>query len=592
MDEIRFSGDVTEQAESTAVPNASPKSFGGKPGSSENGLTTSASTNSYGPQSARPQATQVGTPGIRSDPGTYQHSSFTPTWEGRRQAHVPQTGPTILGPSFVPPPAQQTVGHRESPNATSAQPAPQEDQPPPTPYEAFRAAYPDYSESCTKFVGACLSVKQLRRALQLPEFAYDDYVRAHSSEYLLYVSECDRKTVKSILPGIEWYNKTTKNLQYTKKLIRGDNLAAILEAHAKEAHSVRRTIGDSQSTASESAEEGSDEDDAPGEDEQEGEKPEDLELDADEGPPAASPELHIDSPGLLPVSVTTRAVRADGPTNNDGFLDGRLSSPMALSVGQVDATMEDAPELEEQDHEDAEDARSVVAANEVVCSAEAFIEPSRPAKTTSTPNGHDVVTKQRTRAPVRLQVSQRNSRGSRSPADADELLRPIQPSTPVQKTKPPSTKKAARNLRASKTQSVDNDDSSEDAFEPLVEETMPPPPKTKLRSSPAPQPRAASAATAQLADKAAAPVVSKSTPARKMVMEPQEAVSRASNASSLSLGADRSHSSGPSERSYANGSRSTRRQSETPAERSRNFKAFMKKRLSSRTPSSTAVSKK
>lgn len=278
--------------------------------SNQNSLTTTTSASSapLNTQIARGSANKSSEPKVMSDPAPVR--SFTPTYEGRRQAtaarHLVIAGSPTPGTSFAPPPAQRDNSNK----ALSYAPKPSQhngESPqasPSTSFETFKRAYPDYSGSSRDFTTALLMVKTRQRDRILHEILYDDFIRAYTTDYFVYVSECSRRHFKNILRDIEWYNENVQDLLYTKKVVRKDNLAEFLDAHAAEAHYIRRSLLDVQSNTSTEDESDEDMNDAPLE--AEGYESEAMELDR-ENENQASPELSIESPGPIQGSSWRRS---------------------------------------------------------------------------------------------------------------------------------------------------------------------------------------------------------------------------------------------------------------------------------------------
>lgn len=234
---------------------------------------------------------------------TKSSSNLTATWEGRQESPYP-----LVSSTTFPAPAYGNA----PPNA---QPVQQSNSNTPTPYEMFKAAYPDYPDIARNFIAACLNLKQLMRDQALAEFLYDDYVRAFST-FLMYISECNRRGSVQILPALRWYNETTNDQQYCKKIIRKDNLDAILEAHADEVRTVKSALLLPPSPESSSVVEDNDEEmqDVPAQGDQEGVGVEDLGLeDAHQFRP--SPEFyHTESPRLTANQTPPGLGHGESPT--------------------------------------------------------------------------------------------------------------------------------------------------------------------------------------------------------------------------------------------------------------------------------------
>lgn len=336
---VHFTGHDSTPSEAVAAirPSQQPDN------SNQNSLTTTTSISnpSLNTQSTRGNRHKPSEPKVMSDPAPVR--SFTPTFEGRQRARAAQhlviTETPISGPSFAPPPAERTTlakapSHTPKPPQRPLQHSQASSS---TTYEMFRLAYPDYSRSSRDFVIALLSVKQLRRERALHEFLFDDFIRAYSSDYFAYVSECSRKQIDKILPGIQWYNENVQDVLYTKKIVRKNNLTAFLDFHIEEAHSIRRALGDSQST--ESAAEDSDENIEDALDEDEENEPEVIELDR-ETECQASPELHIKSPEVVTDSPQLRSQTSLEINKLSGSADAEQGDKQTQGLGSEENVQE------------------------------------------------------------------------------------------------------------------------------------------------------------------------------------------------------------------------------------------------------------
>lgn len=586
IEEIRAAeGSDSEPKAQGNVRKPVSKPLSGKPDNNQDSLTSNVSTDSLRPQTAQERRTQAGASRARSDPATYQqHSSLTPSWEGRRQEtearKVVHTGTQIPGPSLAPPPAQGNPFDQSILSATQSSQHLTKPGSARTPYEEYKAAYPDYSESIRKFISACLSVNQLQRDRQLPEFIYDDFVRVSSSDYLLYISECSRKKLNNALTGIQWYNHYVQDMQYTKKVIRRDNLAAILQAHAKEAHSVRRTLGDSQSTSSESGVEESDEDMVDAlEQEQQGEEPEMIELDdsgaEDEQVSRVSPDLRVEPPELPKIQVPSKQMREDTPSLSNKAAREQAESVVAEEQDDGDmlvdmSTSRDSPELSAQ-------------------------TPQSVFRPIATPKRGSVSKRYRTTTPNLTFASQEISRGPRASEDPHNLEFPKafrsasrlrsshgRNDRSVQQT--PASCSLQRDTRP-RHASVDNGDEEELEFDPLVPR---PPPKEAAQSSAAVRSSPVSAAAAP----PASTLIGLAADRRSLSLQRnvnEAAPRRNSNASSLAAG--QNHSPATPVARYMLQSR--RRSGETRQQQRDKLKAFLEKgRSSASTPASTSTSRK
>lgn len=533
---------------------------------------------------------QPGASGIMSDPVRPQHSSLISSLNYRIQAttgrRVVHTGSQLPGPSHAPPPAQRIPVDLSIQSATPARASLRLTQleSSRTPYVAYKAAYPDYSENIRKFISACLSVNQLRRDRLLPEFVYDDFVRAYSSDYLLYVSECSRKKAEKLLPGIQWYNKHVKDMQYTKKIIRNDNLSAILEAHAEEAHSVRRLLGDSQSTASDSGAEDSDLEMAPDpEYRQHARETEYIELeDSESGDDQASEgssDLCIEPPGLLEAQTPQKRTpqkrtQRPTPTGSQRVVEQQETIPTAGSRGEAD--------IVEMDVADDVSESPVKPVNSTPAATASRNE--RAANAQTLPVDEPFATQASSiRSPVldETHVSENvfETPGSARAASRAESLRSLVEVPAQRMTSPAKSQKAAAVREVADGSSDDDEEDEEElAFDPPARA----PPRN---SPPAVDPSPVSGPAGRPGSTLA------SLPADKTLLSSQrvkagEAVAR--RTSNVSGGATARHHS-PASSAVT---RSKRRVGETRAERMRNFKAFAQKRLSAGTPASTARSAK
>lgn len=464
--------------------------YGQKPDSIQNSLTTttSAASLSLGTHFARDKTTQAGEPNVMSDPGPF--SNLTPTFEGRRRdtaaQHLVITETPIPGPSFGPPPAQQDTAVKSESHTQllCQQRLQQQSRASPVPsYDTFKLAYPDYSRSCRDFVIALLSVKQLRRNKEIHESLYDDFIRAYSSDYFGYVSECSRKRAKEILPGIQWYNDTVEVVLYSRNIVRKNNLDDFLNTHAEEAHSIRRILGDSQSTESIVEDHNTDREDALDEDEdiaQESHEQEVTDLALVDAESPASPELYMRSPG--PVTKSTQ-----------------LPDRTPVRVGELTGTAGLEKDME-QVREQTEDLTSeedvwepLVEADSSRRSPEFHTESPSAAKATAASNSRHTSQAPKSPTPTLAESFASQENGL-------DLLRPISPSRPrlsklagsqchdeepnweaSQVSPPQRAADLSSSNRPGSLLSGDNDHEDEKAEEP-VEPQAPPPPQPEERS--------------------------------------------------------------------------------------------------------------
>lgn len=441
---------------------------------------TSSSVLSTGAQSLSEKPSQLRPPPLFDNPaGSKNNSSnLTATWEGRHQGSpCPQvTSAKFLAPAYgnAPP---------------NAQPKPL------TPYEEFKAAYPDYPESSRIFVCGCLNVQQLMRDNMLMEFLYDDFVRAFS-KFTMYISECNRRKKKDIMLAVNWYYRTYKYPEYCKKIIRQDNIDGILEAHADDVNTIRRALPDSQSTESNSVVTNSDDQmpEAPiGGDEQNVEVEESGLEDTHQFRPSPAPHQG-ESLRLTANSKPSELGHDESPTKRSKTQVGALSKQVAipssssvLHLGTPSAKVADVR------------SSRIGISEPRVDNTPTSRKPLRPSERTTTSSSGEPIT---TISPVqRLQPRPSLSR----PQEGQEHLQPASSSasqnlSEKRKQKPPMLVSAPRKTTDSvppsspppskkRPRSVvcldgdekdDNDD--HDAFDPPVHDLMPPPPKKTARN--------------------------------------------------------------------------------------------------------------
>lgn len=255
-----------------------------------------------------------------------QSSYCTPTYEGRPR-DTPTQQKNILrhtgyGSSMPPAPAQPSAEPHHLDDVISPQSNSEASVRHRTPYEDFKAAYPDYEESTRAFIRACLAVERLKSERALPEFLFDDFIRAYSTSYMDYYEEVQRRKHKDVLLPIEWYNEYVKDIVYAKKIIRRDNLSAVFNADPIAVRQVRESVRPG-SKPPESTEEADSkqEGDEHMADDGDHDREEDLGPEESEAEgisePRCSPELHVSSPG--PAAAATPAVPGDyDPKKTDG----------------------------------------------------------------------------------------------------------------------------------------------------------------------------------------------------------------------------------------------------------------------------------
>lgn len=581
-----------------------------------------------------------------ADSNERSSSHYTPTYEGRPR-DTPTQQKNVLrhsasGSSMAPAPAQppaepahwglvkelhspfagNTIGHR-------------------TPYEEFKAAYPDYEESTRAFIRACLAVEKLQFERALPEFLYDDFVRVHSTIYMDYYGEAQIRKYTEVLKATQWYNENVKDMVYTKKIIRRDNLPAILKAHSTAVNQIRESIRAAieapPSNDEAGSEQESDEDMADDGEQGQGEElgPEESEPEDVHGP-RLSPEFHVPSPG--PAATAKSAVV--GKDDLEEVDDTPWSASASRRMGLHTATVE-------EDHLD-DSPRDDTTAPEGFHRSRASSELH--TREPETVVDEEAPLKDATRAVERTHPSRKSSNPSRSrrdahtPADSSiksassqrKLLAPLQSPTPssvrgsVQR--PPEdkatsrlTKSTARHSSPAFRSQAESSDDESDSFDPPVEKAAmpssrsaasnvpaflsqaqsvyeipgtperlseepmpppPPPPKSVARTPAASQPRPAPGQTASAARTAAD--LNPDEGVRKQVPAREGVASALSTGSSI--GARKSPAS--SDRSRASVPLFKKRAGETKEERSKRFKEHLKKRLSGKTPNSTPASTK
>lgn len=281
-----------------------------------NTSSASASMPSFPSQTAVRQHQRGDALQAASAGGPYEQSSShcTPTYEGRPRGTRTQQKNVLrhtgLGSSMPPAPAQPSAEPAHLDVVTSPKSNSEATVRHRTPYEDFKAAYPDYEESTRAFIRACLAVERLESERALPEFLYDDFVRAYSTPYMDYYEEAQRRKYKEVLMPIQWYNENVKDIVYAKKIIRRDNLSAILNAHSVAVRQVRESIrADSEQDGDEDVADDGDQD------QEEHLGPEESEAE-DISEPRCSPESHVSSPG--PAAAVAPAVIEDHEPRETG----------------------------------------------------------------------------------------------------------------------------------------------------------------------------------------------------------------------------------------------------------------------------------
>lgn len=560
--------------------------------------TANSSMLPSGQQSLPRKNSESGPPPVSANPAesNTKSSNLPATWEGRPHQSTSQqmrnTG--LSAPAFGIAP-------------TNAQPV-QRDELYLTPYERFKTAYPDYPETCRKFVSGCLNVKQIMRDRTLPEFLYDDFIRAFSTDFMLYISECNRKKARRILPAVEWYNEAIKDPEYMKKVVRKDNLAAILQDHASDVRAIRRALGDSQSTASDSTDEESDEKMADaliggGQDDHEMDVP--VSEDARRSQP--SPEIHTSTPRAISSKNAVEHPHRGSGTGRKKYSEAANKPTRSNNAAHPSKTAENSPT---QTCESQTVASSKQAARHLTSSTSHLKSPKQGqlSGTRSSAGGAEPVIHKTPATQRSLHKFERivhSSGGSIDTISPTQRL-PLQPSSsrPIQEpvgestdrnvqrqdevptaSSPPKTKKIPSNKRplASVDDEADDED-DEDAFDPPFNGPFPPPkrpahnrPEDVAKTPPVTSTPIAKRTVPSTMPTAARPAGIGSSPSRPS----STSVLPASEGS-------RDHTVSLMERSY-----SKKRLSEAPAVRSKNFREFLKKRKSmGAMPSSTPAVKR
>jgi hypothetical protein len=132
---------------------------------------------------------------------------------------------------------------------------------PPTParpgtiFDRYNKAYPSYPGSLGDFVRACMYLKVLRRNRALSSFLFDDFIRIFSKDYLAYISEIE--VGEKPLTGIEWYNETVKDPEFTQSIVTRQSLDSVFESYPEQVRVARESLGSSQQSQQTSTEKAS-----------------------------------------------------------------------------------------------------------------------------------------------------------------------------------------------------------------------------------------------------------------------------------------------------------------------------------------------
>jgi hypothetical protein len=101
-------------------------------------------------------------------------------------------------------------------------------------YATFKEAYPDYSSSLSIFVRGVMCLQDVNERRALPAFLFDDFIRVFSHEFMIYIAGLDDDAEP--LTALQYYNEKVDEPIYTKRIVMGQNLMAILEAYKQEAN--------------------------------------------------------------------------------------------------------------------------------------------------------------------------------------------------------------------------------------------------------------------------------------------------------------------------------------------------------------------
>lgn len=623
--------ETTEKTRPHSTSNSIPRSA--EPQNDRNTSSASISTPSFPSQAAVEQHQNSAPLQTASAANCTERSSsrYTPTYEGRPR-DTPTQQENILrhsasGSSMAPVAAQVSAEPTDSGHVQESQPRVGNIIDHRTPYEEFKAAYSDYEESTRSFVRACLALKfQYERAL--PEFLYDDFVRVHSTVYIDYLQEAQIRKYSEVLRATQWYNENVKDMVYTKKFVRRDNLSAILKAHSKEVQKIRESIRDDAVSDQES-----DEDMADASEQVPGENSGSDESEPEEMPGSRlSPEFHIPSPG--PAVSAERDAAGDGDLEETDDRDRPVPAPsrMRQNKGTVvedhshDSTRTDTAAPEASDRSRASPELNFQEP-ETVLDDEGSVKEVTHGVGKIIPGGKSQTSGQsRRNTPTPSNSTPKSANGQR------KLLAPLPSSTPSSgvgsanrpakyKAISPPTKDTARQSSPGFRSQAESSDDESDSFDPpvakaamppsrsaktdtpafltqaqpvyeipgtpdaLSEEPMPPPPPQPLARTPAAaQPRTTSGQTASAA--AAAPASKPDQAVQKQLPTSEKVASRSSISSSLVA----RNSPALSDSSRVSVPLLKKREGETKEERSKRLKEHFRKRLSGKTPGSTPAS--
>lgn len=648
VEDTRLSDKDYETIEPTLpLSKANPEPRSTAPHKDQNSSATSVSTPSFPSQTAveQPQPSNLLQSASASGSDQRSSSNYAPTYEGRPRGTPTQQKQVLRHPasgsSMAPAPGQRPADSNHLDHVGRPQADVENIIGHRTPYQEFRATYPDYEESTRAFIRACLCVEKLEYERALPEFLYDDFVRVHSTVYMDYYGEAQIRKYSEVLKATQWYNENVKEMVYTKKVIRRDNLPAILKAHAPAVRQIRESIRaaiDAHPLADDvESSEGSDENMTDnGEAKQQEELgPQELRM-QEIGGSRESPELHIDSPVL-------RATAIPAAPGNETFEEvGRQAGPVPDSAQAWPFSTRAGEQLEEGHVDDSSQddiAIPEAGSQRSKASPELPLQPSEAITveeaalkgTTSTIKNTPTSSKLPTLRQTRQNTSTPTASALNSGFRYSKLQAPLPSSTrssvlgsddrPTNdKIISPTQKKARQSSPAFRSQAESSDDEP-DSFEPpieraamlpprsakrdvsafltqaqstyeipgtpdrLSEEPMPPAPQTVAQTPAAPRSRSISD---QRTSVAAVTASNSGDADQRPVLERERVSSRVPMGSSR--GAEKSPAS--SDRSRASLSLLKKRAGQTKEERSLRLKEHIRKRLSAKTPNSTPASTK
>ncbi|KAJ0115797.1 hypothetical protein J7T55_003966 [Diaporthe amygdali] len=625
------------------LSKAEPRSQSKAPLNDQNSSTTSASTPSFTSQVASGHLQHSTLVQTASASGSNQRSSsnYAPTYEGRPR-DTPTQQKTVLrhpasGSSMAPAPAQYPT----DPSHLNLTEQPQTDVGHiighRTPYEEFKAAYPDYEESLRAFIRACLSVEKLEYERALPEFLYDDFVRVYSTLYMDYYAEAQNKNHREVLKATQWYNENVQDMVYTKKVIRRDNLPTILKAHAPAVEQIRESIRKAFEarplTDDTESNEESDEDMADDGDQAQQQGVEEENFEPEKVTESRqSPEFHICSPG--PEAFIPNVV---GNDEMEEVHEPVVSMPASVRTRQRSGTVEE----EHRDGSRQDDiAAPEVGSHVSRASPELHFQALEGVMDDEVPLKGADREMERTSPGVKSPTPRQTRRKTPSPATSalksgsrqSRLVAPLPSSTPSsvlgnddqpandRTISPPPQRKAKLSSPAFRSQAESSDDES-DSFDPPVQKAAMPPPRSSIRDAPAfltqaqsiyeipgtpdrlseepmppPLPQAVARTPAALQSRTISGLTTStgaviaSNPddaGQNPIIERGRVHSRGTIRSSLAA----RHSPASSDRSRAS-VLFKKRAGETKEERSKRLKEHIRKRLSGKTPSSTPASTK